>query len=234
MPHEKTVHTRGQGMSEQRIIEVTIKDAFVMAPSYNPETQFKILFENNPLPTFLYDIETFYILAVNEAAIRHYGYSREEFLALTLKEIRPAEDLALFLDKVAKVHAGEDTVSRGIRHKKKDGTIFYVEITARAFFYSGRIAELVIANDITERLQLEQEREELICELQKSLEQVRTLKGLLPICAACKSIRDDEGYWNQIEVYIREHSEAQFTHSMCPGCAKQLYPEIYSEVYPVG
>jgi hypothetical protein len=59
--------------------------------------------------------------------------------------------------------------------------------------------------------------------LQKALSEIKTLSGLLPICASCKKIRDDKGYWNQIELYIRDHSEAEFSHSICPPCAEKLY-----------
>jgi hypothetical protein len=72
-------------------------------------------------------------------------------------------------------------------------------------------------------------REELIFNLQKALEEVKTLSGMLPICASCKKIRDDEGYWQQIEEYIRDHSEADFTHGICEDCVKELYPEIYPQ-----
>jgi len=72
-------------------------------------------------------------------------------------------------------------------------------------------------------------RERLILELQNALAQVQTLSGLLPICSSCKKIRDDEGYWNQLEVYIQEHSEAVFSHGLCPECAKKLYPEIFGD-----
>jgi hypothetical protein len=61
------------------------------------------------------------------------------------------------------------------------------------------------------------------------LDEVRTLRGILPICAKCKNIRDDKGYWSQIESYIRDHSEAEFSHGICPACAKKLYPEFYKE-----
>jgi hypothetical protein len=63
--------------------------------------------------------------------------------------------------------------------------------------------------------------------LQKTLTEVKTLSGLLPICSSCKKIRDDEGYWQQIEEYIRDHSEADFTHGICNECAEELYPEFY-------
>ncbi|MGO9569112.1 MAG: response regulator, partial [Desulfomonilaceae bacterium] len=59
--------------------------------------------------------------------------------------------------------------------------------------------------------------------------QVKQLSGFLPICASCKKIRDDQGYWRQVEEYIREHSEAEFSHSICPECAKRLYPDFYKD-----
>ena len=66
-------------------------------------------------------------------------------------------------------------------------------------------------------------------ELQKALAKIKTLSGLLPICASCKKIRDDQGYWTQLESYISEHSEAEFTHGCCPDCMKKLYPELYAK-----
>ena len=68
-----------------------------------------------------------------------------------------------------------------------------------------------------------------ITEQIKAQEELKTLKGLLPICASCKKIRDDEGYWTQLETYIHDHSQAEFTHSLCPSCAKKLYPEFYNK-----
>lgn len=93
-----------------------------------------------------------------------------------------------------------------------------------------RTAQLVAANaslheEIGERIKVEQE-------LHASMEKVKTLSGFLPICASCKKIRDDRGYWNQIEVYISKHSEAEFSHSICPDCAKKLYPELYGKDEP--
>ena len=77
--------------------------------------------------------------------------------------------------------------------------------------------------------QTDKEKSEAIKELHKALEEVKTLSGFLPICAACKKIRDDKGYWNQIEAYISEHSEAEFSHGICPECAKKLYPDIFAK-----
>lgn len=66
-------------------------------------------------------------------------------------------------------------------------------------------------------------------DLVEALEKVKQLSGLLPICANCKKIRDDAGYWHDVAVYIRDHSEADFSHGICPDCAKELYPEFYDE-----
>jgi PAS domain S-box-containing protein len=96
------------------------------------------------------------------------------------------------------------------------------------------IGLLCTGHNITEILRAEQEREQLILELQAALGEVKTLSGLLPICASCKNIRDDKGYWNQIEVYIRQHSDADFTHGICPDCARKLYPEIYHKLRSSG
>ncbi len=75
--------------------------------------------------------------------------------------------------------------------------------------------------------QTKEDKEKLIAELQDALAKIKTLSGLLPICSNCKKIRDDKGYWNQIESFIRRHSEAEFSHSICPDCAKELYGEFY-------
>jgi len=95
-----------------------------------------------------------------------------------------------------------------------------------------RTAELLTANqqlimEIRDRRRAEQELEKLVGQLQEALAKVKTLSGLLPICASCKKIRDDRGYWTQVEVYVHDHTEADFTHSICPDCAAKLYPEYY-------
>ena len=77
--------------------------------------------------------------------------------------------------------------------------------------------------------QADEEKSKIITELQSALERVKILSGMLPICASCKKIRDDKGYWNKIEAYIEKHSEAEFSHGICPECAKELYPEYFSE-----
>ncbi len=88
----------------------------------------------------------------------------------------------------------------------------------------------ILKEETVRRKQAEEAREELLGRLQKALANVKTLSGLLPICAHCKKVRDDKGYWNQIEVYVRQHSEAQFSHSICPQCMQELYPEFCDKI----
>lgn len=112
------------------------------------------------------------------------------------------------------------------------GKLIWVEISASALrdglsgtiYYEGSVV------DINHRHAADQEREHLIGELRAALTKVKRLSGLLPICSCCKKIRDDHGYWNQLEVYIQEHSDASFTHSFCPDCVKRLYPEIFADM----
>jgi hypothetical protein len=80
------------------------------------------------------------------------------------------------------------------------------------------------------RKQAEEEREKLILDLQNALAEVKKLSGMLPICASCKKIRDDKGYWSQIESYIKEHADVEFSHGICPECAERLYPDIFNRL----
>jgi len=83
---------------------------------------------------------------------------------------------------------------------------------------------------IENRKQNEAEREKLIIELRDALSKVKTLSGMLPICSSCKKIRDDKGYWNRIDTYISRHSDAEFSHGICPDCTRKLYPDIWEKI----
>lgn len=91
------------------------------------------------------------------------------------------------------------------------------------------IGALETLEDITDRKQAEQQREKVIHDLQEALKKINTLRGLIPICANCKKIRDDKGYWNNVESYIHSHADVEFTHGICPDCMKKLYPDYYKK-----
>ncbi|MDH4163877.1 MAG: PAS domain S-box protein [Nitrospirota bacterium] len=110
----------------------------------------------------------------------------------------------------------------------KDGSFLPVSYVTAPIREGKRVVGAVIAfQDITMRQLVEEERERLIEELKDALENVKTLRGLIPICSSCKRIRDDKGYWSQIEAYVHKHSDAEFSHSICPQCAVKLYPQYY-------
>lgn len=119
------------------------------------EERYRTLFQCNPHSMWVYDLETLAFLDVNDAAVHHYGYSREEFLAMTIRDIRPREDIPALLEKISQSSSVID-VAGTWRHCKKDGTIIYVEITAHTLTFAGRRAEVVLANDITDRKQAEE------------------------------------------------------------------------------
>lgn len=129
------------------------------------ERKYQYLFENNPQPLWIYDLETLSFLEVNKAAIEHYGYSREEFLTMTLKDIRPKDDINELLDDVA--HTTKELNKAGVwRHIKKNGEIIYVEIVSHTLIYETRKARLVHSIDITQRRNAELLLYERNCEIE--------------------------------------------------------------------
>jgi hypothetical protein len=137
------------------------------------------------------------------------------------------EDLDLVREQIRQRLSGKiDSVNYTFRGIKKDGKIIHVEIFGSTIQLAGEPSVSGSILDITERKQVEKDRDKLIVDLQKSLSEVKTLRGFLPICSHCKKIRDDKGYWNQIESYIQKHSETEFSHSICPECAKNYYPDM--------
>jgi PAS domain S-box-containing protein len=327
-----------------------VSDAQRLAESMRQsEEAHRLLFEKSPLPMWVVERETLRFLAVNDAAIRHYGYSRTEFLEINLRDIGRPEDAPRIPADLT-----SDDSKQGIpfftRHRKKDGTLIDVEVVvhhiafgewkallavltdvterrrseealrrsresfqrlfeeapiglailasgieltkvnqalcemlgysreelrgltfdrfvepadmdihldaAQEFFegtrssfklearYLRKVGEplwgnltveriedstghtlfiLVMLEDISERRRAAEERERMIDELKDALANVKTLRGLIPICASCKKVRDDKGYWSQVEVYVRDRSEAEFSHGICPDCRKRLY-----------
>jgi diguanylate cyclase (GGDEF)-like protein/PAS domain S-box-containing protein len=121
------------------------------------ERSFRLLFESNPLPMYLYDLENLRFLAVNDAAVAHYGYSREQFLQMTGCDIRPEEDRERFVKSVRE-NGGYHQREGSWRHRKADGTLIDVAIYSRALDYEGRRAALVVAIDMTERKEAERKR----------------------------------------------------------------------------
>jgi two-component system cell cycle sensor histidine kinase/response regulator CckA len=138
-----------------RRVATTVETARLLGSLERSEARYRLLFEQNPLPMWVYDAETLAFLAVNDAAIRHYGYARAEFLGMAITEIRPREDVDDLLADL-EARGGPGSTNPGTwRHQKKDGTLIDVEITAGRVIFEGRPAALVLAHDVSERRRLE-------------------------------------------------------------------------------
>jgi PAS domain S-box-containing protein len=164
------------------------------------------------------------ILDANPAACRILGRTRAEILREGREGLIDSSDprLAVLIEerqRTGKAH-GELTA------RKKDGTPFPIEISSVVFRSpEGELRTCLIIRDITERKAAEAERDRLILELQEAVGRVRSMSGLLPICASCRKIRDEQGGWHNLEAYILRHTDADFSHGICPDCRRDLYPE---------
>ena len=136
--------------------------------------------------------------------------------------VRPTFETVIAKIELDQIDQGEWTFIR------KDGTRFPVAlaVTALADPHGNLTGYLSFFQDISERIRYEAEREKLVVELREALASVKTLSGLIPICAWCKSIRSDTGYWQNVEEYVRAHSDAKFSHSICPNCQEKFKDEI--------
>jgi len=162
---------------------------------------------------------------VNEIACVRLGYSREELLAFSVSDIVIETEVKDIPDTSRRLRGQADLVFEKT-FKTKAGGFISGEVNSRIFTAQDENFAISIVRDITRRKEREIERERLIGELKNALSDVKKLSGLLPICSHCKKIRDDEGYWRQIEAYIQDHSEAAFSHGICQECVKELYPGL--------
>ena len=189
------------------------------------ERKFKSFAEQALVGTYL--IQDGVFKYVNPKFAMMFGYTIEECLDnMSFEKLVRDDDIKYVSEQIMKRVSGEvEFVHYIFRGKKKDGQVFDVEIYGSSSVHRGRPAAAGTILDITERKQSEEEREKLIVELQQALSEVKTLSGLLPICASCKKIRDDKNYWQQLESYFYKHSDIKFSHGICPKCAERLYPE---------
>jgi PAS domain S-box-containing protein len=167
------------------------------------EARYRLLFESNPMPMWVYDLETLRFVAINEAAIRQYGYTREEFLAMTIKDIRPAEDVPDLLRRVESLSGGLGSPGQW-HHRRKDGTIIDVEITSHGLTFNGRPARLVLVKDITERKRAEDELRKAHAELEQ-----RVAERTAELSQANAALKEEIAERLRIEEALQE-SEARF------------------------
>lgn len=168
------------------------------------------------------------ILYVNHHGLESFGYSQDDIDAgISGINLVHTDDREKAFKRFSAYFDGQYLPPTEYRIIKKNGEIFWVLFNATPIKNDSKIEGFhCILIDISRQKNSEREREKLIEELQEALAEVKTLSGLLPICSYCKKIRDDKGYWKELEQYIHDHSEAKFSHSICQECAKKHYPDL--------
>jgi sigma-B regulation protein RsbU (phosphoserine phosphatase) len=163
------------------------------------------------------------IASWNPAAERMFGYASEEIIGRSTVCLFPLNRRDEMLDIISSIRRGETVSLPDTERSHKDGRTIAVSITISPIRNS--VGEIIgassIVRDIRKQKEAEQERLKLSQNLSTANHHLRALTGMLPMCAACKRIRDDEGYWEQVETYLYKHSELVFSHSLCPECADE-------------
>jgi PAS domain S-box-containing protein len=189
------------------------------------EERYRRLFETAQDGILLLDAESGAITDANPFLIEMLGYSLADLIGKRLWEV------SAFTDRVASKSAFEELQKKGyIRYENlpletKDGQSREVEFVSNVYLVSGKKVIQCNIRDITHRKWLEDDRQKLLNILQEAFARIKELKGLLPICSYCKKIRNDKGYWQILEGFIIEHSDATFTHGICEDCAKIYFPK---------
>jgi len=195
--------------------------------------KFEAVFRSNPEPTVYLNKEN-RVLDVNPRFMEFFGYELKEIQGKVINSILVPDNLkdeAIELDS----HSIDGYVYYDTIRAKKNGTEVDVSVSAAPIILEGENLGIVVHyKDISEKKEIELKQKKLIIELQNALDEVKTLSGLIPICAHCKNIRDDKGYWTSVEQYISTHTDIDFSHAICPDCVKEHFPKIYNKMKDKG
>lgn len=166
-----------------------------------------------------------YFKRLNPAWERTLGFTTEELMSRPFIEFVHPDDRERTLNQNRNVRSGGNALGFENRYLCKDGSYRWLLWNAAPDSDEGVIYS--VARDITERKRAEEEREQLVAELQEALAEVRSLQEILPICSYCKRIRDDAHYWQHVESYISQHTNTRFSHSICPSCyVSEVQPQL--------
>lgn len=205
----KRVFTDGGGGD---ILVGVINDVTALKKANGELAMFRRLLDNSNDAIFIVDPDTGAFLDFNETACRRLGYQRQTLLRMGVPDVQEAAEGLAGWEQLKSMIVSSDSLLVKGRHRRMDGTYFPVEVSIGRAIVDGKGYLLASARDITERLKMEE-----------AMQEVDTLRGLIPICAKCKNIRDDKGFWHNVEAYLEKHSGAKFTHGLCKECMMELY-----------
>jgi PAS domain S-box-containing protein len=189
------------------------------------EERYRSILNASPDAIFITDLKDGRHLMVSPGAVTMFGCtSEDELVGTSHGEFIVPEDRERAAADVALTLRGKSPGPIEYLGLRQDASTFAFEANSEIVRDAeGRPNQIVtIIRDITERKRVERE-------LREAAEDVRTLRGILPICSSCKKIRDDQGGWSQVEVYVRDRTNAEFSHGLCPDCIEKLYPEQVEE-----
>jgi DNA-binding response OmpR family regulator len=176
-----------------------------------------------------------HIFDIDEATNKSDGISvlkKNSYDCVLLDLKLPDGDGISLLEEMKKCNVDIPPVIIQTVHEDEATTIKAISEGAQDYLIKGRFDSTILYNSIRhaiERYKLIKEKNRILNDLQNALNEVKTLRGLLPICSYCKQIRDDHGYWHKVENYIAMHSDAQFSHGICPDCFERHFPDFHTE-----
>ena len=216
---------------EQRISEletIELKGKQVQQELRERAEFFEAIFNNAGIGIAIADNNrTFF--KVNERMTELLGMSKDELIGKSNTDITHPQDIEHSKERLESLFQGKiDSYRMEKRYIRKDGNDIWVDLSVSKIRDNNgdTKASIGMVSDITARKHAEEALLQERNKLQKALSEIKTLRGILPICSHCKKIRNDEGYWDQIESYIRDHSEAEFSHGICQECADKYYPDM--------
>ena len=225
------IHGVTRDVTQRKLTELALRKS---------EEKFRLLSENATDVIWTFDLESEKFTYFSPSVQLTRGYTPAEAMQISLKDTLVPEsyDRAMVQLKEGlqrETQTGMDPDRYRLMEFEeicKNGSTIITEAKVKFTRNSAgkAIGIIGISRDITDRKKAEAEREKLILELENALDQVKRLSGLLPICASCKKIRNDEGYWQDVAVYIHNHSEAEFSHGLCPDCIQKYYRDLLESV----
>ena len=215
------------------VIEMTMVKHKAKKILEESSAKFESMFQGNPEPSVYIDND-FKIVDINPRLTEYFLYTKEEVKGKYIDDLIVPEESKLEAEDL-NVKTSQGYVYHDTFRKRKDGVLVPVSISAAPIMIKGKTAgSFVIYKDISKQKEAETEREKVITDLKQALEKVKTLSGLIPICSHCKKIRDDSGYWQKVEEYLSQHSDMDFSHSICPECLQKHYPKQYEKMKEKG
>ena len=190
------------------------------------EKHYRMLMDESMDPTFSFYADGTYRY-VNHAFAKGVGKTSDDIIGRKIWDVFEKGEADKRFSIVKKVFSEGKPEEIEVRVPQSAGDTFYLTTVKPILNDWGEVETVICTSkNITKRKLAEDALKKERDKLMKALKEIKTLSGLLPICASCKKIRDDKGYWNQMEGYIQQHSDAQFSHGMCPDCAKKMYPYL--------